>query len=614
MSAPLRPPVMASPAARLLLLAALAARGLASPEAAPALVNEDVRRTVDLSSHLAKVTAEVVLAHAGHGGAASRASSFLLALEPELEARLAHLGVQAKGEDEEENNLEVRETKVKGRSGRFFTVKLPAPLDPGSRVSLVVEAVYTHALRPYPTHITQAEKQFVVFEGNHYFYSPYPTATQTTRVRLGSRNVESYSRLGNPARSDDVLDYGPFRDVPAFSQAVLRAHFENNSPFLTVTGLARAIEVSHWGNVAVEESVWLRHSGAALKGPFSRYDYQRQPDSGAASVRAFKTILPAAAQDVYYRDEIGNVSTSHLHVLDDSVEMEIRPRFPLFGGWKTHYVIGYNLPSYEYLYCLGDQYALKMRFVDHVFDEQVIDSLTVKIILPEGAKNIQIDSPYDIVRAPDELHYTYLDTFGRPVIVAYKNNLVEQHIQDIVVHYTFNKVLMLQEPLLVVAAFYVLFFTVIVYVRLDFSITKDPAAEARMKVACITEQVLTLVNKRLGLYRHFEEAVNRYKQSRDAAALSGGRKSLEAEHKALTGEIAVLQSRLKAEGSDLCDRVSEMQKLDAQVKDLVLKSAVEAERLVAGKVKKDTYVDNDKLLSGKRQELVAKIDHILDAL
>lgn len=66
-----------------------------------------------------------------------------------------------------------------------------------------------------------------------------------------------------------------------------------------------------------------------------------------------QTILPAAAQDVYYRDEIGNISTSHLLILDDSVEMEIRPRFPLFGGWKTHYIIGYNLPSYEYLYNLG---------------------------------------------------------------------------------------------------------------------------------------------------------------------------------------------------------------------------------------------------------------------
>lgn len=65
--------------------------------------------------------------------------------------------------------------------------------------------------------------------------------------------------------------------------------------------------------------------------------------------------------------------------------------------------------------------------------------------------------------------------------------------------------------------------------------------------------------------------------------------------------------------SCLC-QVSEMQKLDAQVKELVLKSAVEAERLVAGKLKKDTYIENEKLSSGKRQELVTKIDHILDAL
>lgn len=133
-------------------------------------------------------------------------------------------------------------------------------------------------------------------------------------------------------------------------------------------------------------------------------------------------------------------------------------------------------------------------------------------------------------------------------------------------------------------------------------------------MACITEQVLTLVNKRLGLYRHFDETVNRYKQSRDVSTLNSGRKSLETEHKALTSEVALLQSRLKAEGSDLCDKVSEMQRLDTQVKELVLKAAVEAERLVAGKLKKDTYIENEKLISGKRQELVSKIDHILDAL
>ena len=597
----------------LLLFAAWALEPGSTSAEAPPLVNEEVRRTVDLSSHLAKVTAEVVLAHTGSDSSPC-AASFLVALEPEFEAQLAHLGVQVTGVDEEANSLEVQETKINGKSGRFFTAQLPVALDPGAEVSVVVEAVYTHAIQPYPIQITQSQKQFVVFEGNHYFYSPYPTKTQTMHVKLASPNVESYTKLGNPMRHENLLDYGPFNDIPAYSQDSFKVHSENNSPFLTVTSMTRVIEVSHWGNIAVEENVNLKHTGAVLKGSFSRYDYDKWIDSGISSIRSFKTILPASAQDVYYRDEIGSIYTRHLLILDDSVEMEMKPRFPLFGGWKTHYIIGYNLPSYEYLYNLGDQYVLKMRLVDHVIDKQVIDSLTVKIILPEGARNIQVDSPYEISRAPDELYYTYLDTFGRPVIVAHKKNLVEQHIQDIVVHYTFSKVLMLQEPLLLVATFSILFFTVVIYVRLDLSITKDPAAEARMKVACIIEQVLTLVSKRLGLYHHFNKTVNRYKQSRDVSVLNSGKKSLEMEHKALTSEVALLQARLKTEGSNLCDKVSEMQKLDTQVKQLVLKSAVEAEWLVAGKLKKDMYIQNKKLISGKRQELVSKIEHILDTL
>ena len=66
-----------------------------------------------------------------------------------------------------------------------------------------------------------------------------------------------------------------------------------------------------------------------------------------------QTILPAASRDVYYRDEIGNISTSAMRELDDMVEVELRPRFPLFGGWKTKYTIGYNVPSYQYLFNSG---------------------------------------------------------------------------------------------------------------------------------------------------------------------------------------------------------------------------------------------------------------------
>ncbi|XP_061780041.1 dolichyl-diphosphooligosaccharide--protein glycosyltransferase subunit 1 [Nerophis lumbriciformis] len=575
------------------------------------LVNDDIKRTVDLSTHLAKITAEITLAN--HGRYAVQ--SFIIAVEPELVPHLAYVGASASSDDEDEDSaLKIQKTEITGLNEELYQVTLPSKLPVGDQMKVKVEMTFSHVLRPFPSQITQAERQLVVFQGNHYFYTPYPTRSQTTRVRLPSKTVESYTKLGNPSKTDEVIEYGPFSDVDAFSQDALKIHFENNTPFLTVSSITRIIEVSHWGNIAVEETVDLRHTGAVLKGPFSRYDYQRQSDSGISSVKSFKTILPASAQDVYYRDEIGNISTSHLQVLDDSVEVEVRPRFPLFGGWKTHYIIGYNLPSYEYLHTLGDNYALKMRLIDHVYDDQVIDSMTVKIILPEGAKNIQMDTPYNIDRMPDQLHYTYLDTFGRPVLVATKNNLVEQHIQDVVVYYNFNKILMLQEPLLVVGAFYILFFTVIIYVRLDFAITKDPAAEVRMKVASITEQALTLVNKRLGLYRHMDEVVNRYKQSRDTGALNSGRKTLEADHRALTNEISSLQARLKTEGSDLADKVGEVQKLDGQVKDLVCRAGQEAERLVAGKVKKEAYIEGDKNLASKRLELIGRIDSLLDAL
>nr|XP_061814130.1 dolichyl-diphosphooligosaccharide--protein glycosyltransferase subunit 1-like [Nerophis lumbriciformis] len=583
---------------------------LAAAHCSATLVNDEVKRTVDLSTHLAKITADITLSnHARYD-----VQSFILTVDPELYPHMAYIGASVPGDEEDDGQLDISETKITGLSGVFFKVTLPYTLVVGRKIKVKVEMTFSHVLQPFPSDITQAERQLVVFQGNHYFYSPYPTQIQTTRVRLASKTVESYTKLGNPTKTDEIIEYGPYHDMPQFSQDTMRIHFENNTPFLAISSITRTIEVSHWGNIAVEETIDVRHTGAVLKGPFSRYDYQRQSDSGISSVKSFKTILPASAQDVYYRDEIGNISTSHLQVLDDSVEVEIRPRFPLFGGWKTHYIIGYNLPSYEYLYTLGDEYALKMRLIDHIYDDQVIDSMTVKIILPEGAKNIQMETPYKINRMPNELHYTYLDTFGRPVLVATKDNLVEQHIQDVVVRYNFNKILMLQEPLLVVAAFYILLFTVIIYVRMDFAITKDPAAEVRMKVASITEQVLTLVNKRLGLYRHMDEVVNRYKQSRDTGALNGGRKTLEADHRALTNEISSLQARLRTEGSDLAEKVGEVQKLDGQVKELVSRASQEAERLVAGKVKKEAYIENDKSLASKRQELIGRIDSLLDAL
>jgi len=92
--------------------------------------------------------------------------------------------------------------------------------------------------------------------------------------------------------------------------------------------------------------------------------------------------------------------------------------------------------------------------------------------LPEGARNLQLKTPYPVTRLPDEKHFTYLDTVGRPVIVIQTTNLVENHIQDFELGYVYPKILMFQEPLLAIGGFFVLFIIGIIYVRLDLSIAK----------------------------------------------------------------------------------------------------------------------------------------------
>ncbi|CAK1601673.1 unnamed protein product [Parnassius mnemosyne] len=426
---------------------------------------KNVDRNIDISSQLVKITSKITLENTGR----APVKYFLYAAESVTKDNLAFVGFK----DNNNKDLRLVETSVKGYDDvKFWRVELKEAVNAASTVVVMAEAVLTKALLPYPTAITQQEDQLVKFNGNLYFFSPYYVASQKTTVIVNTKSVESFTKVKPFSQQDGTISYGPYSNIGPFTEKELSIHYKNNSPFLTVTRIERLIEVSHWGNIAVEETIEIEHTGAKLKGPFSRYDYQQDHHSGPASVRSYKTLLPASAADVYYRDTNGNISTSNMKVKKDTVELDLRPRYPLFGGWRTHYTLGYNVPSYEYLYHSGNEYLLKMRVIDHIFDDMQVDELITKIILPEGSTNIKLNIPYPVSRLPDNLHYTYLDTKGRPVVSFTKRNVVENHIQDFQLRYTFPRLLMLQEPLLVVGFLYMLFLCVIIYVRLDFSIHK----------------------------------------------------------------------------------------------------------------------------------------------
>lgn len=569
------------------------------------IVVKNVDRSLDLSTQLAKFAHEITIENSGK----NPVKSFLFVIERQLKDNVAYVDAQS-------GAGKVVEVKVNGHDDkRFYRVDLKEPLASSKTVTVHVEAVFTYVLSPYPISITQKERQYVRFRGNHYIFSPYTVNKQTTTVNLGTRTVESYSKLAPVSQSDTTFTYGPYVKTQPFSEDAMVIHFENNSPFLSVTSLERVIEVSHWGNIAVEEDIHLFHTGAKLKGPFSRYEYQREAHSGVSSIKSFKTVLPAAATDAYYRDEIGNISTSHMRVLSDSVELDLRPRFPLFGGWKTHYVLGYSVPSYEYLYNSGDDYKLKMRLVDHVYDDMVIDDAVTKVILPEGSHNVQLVTPYTVHRLPDSLHYTYLDTKGRLVVSVSMKNLVEHHIQDFELSYVFPRILMLQEPLLVVGAFYLLFLLVIIYVRLDFCISKDEASESKLRVSGICDKILAHQDKRADTYNALDSALTKLKQNKDVYTFSAVAKNINQDYKNETSNIADLLVKLKLDAPELAEKIFELQKADKNLKELYTQQqSMYVDKLLPGKLCRTSFVSLENTLNKKKEDLEEKINNIIKSL
>lgn len=434
------------------------------------IVNKNVERTIDLTSQLVKITTTITFENTGKDAI----RNYLVVLEPDTEGNLSYIGIR----DILKEELIVIPTKIEGHDHKeFYSVNFKQPLASGRTMTITLEMVLTGSLVPYPNMITQKEKQFVRYFGSHYFYSPYQTSKQTTQMTLRSRSIENYSKLKPVAQSDNVITYGPYNNIKEFTLDTLMVHYENNSPFITVTRLERLIEVSHWGNIAVEENIEIWHTGAKLKGPFSRYDYQRDTTSNQHSVKAYHTALPAAAHNIYYRDSNGNISTSQVRVRKDWIELELKPRFPLFGGWRSSYTLGYSVPSYQYLSSSGNEYVLNMRLLDHVFDDMHVEELETSIVLPVGVSHVKVTTPYQVKRFQDGVTHKYLDSMGRLVIKLSKKNLVENHIQDLEIRYNWQSVWLVHEPLLITTVLYILFLIVIIYVRLDFSINKPEHAK-----------------------------------------------------------------------------------------------------------------------------------------
>lgn len=402
-----------------------------------AFVNSKIDRIIDLSSQLVKITERITIE--GDPGL------YIIKIAPSHRERLAYIDATLNGQP----------IDLVAKTDGSYEANLA---EKSLKQPLIVTSVYTKLLKPYPAEIKQSDRQLVKYEGLQSTLSPYLTKTITTRIKLPqSSRLESFTKASKMTTGSNKITYGPFKDVEPDQAEPLTIHYENNTPFVAVTHLLRTVEVSPWSrSISVVNDVKVAHVGAKLKGPFSRFEYQRDHSNGVSSVRNFIVDLPKTSRDIYFRDGIGNISTSNVRTTSTKTIVNIKPRFPLFGGWVTDFHLGYKVPIGDFINepISGNNFRFSLPFADSMYENMFIEDSTVRIVLPAGATNIEVKGAISFDRLIDDTSYSYLDLIGRPVVTLNKRNIVAQHLdgKPLVIRYNYTKMYMLQEPILLLAA------------------------------------------------------------------------------------------------------------------------------------------------------------------
>ena len=332
-----------------------------------------------------------------------------------------------------------------------------------------------------PKNIYIKENQLELFLDTINLVSAYLVKTTTTTVVLPSERTKliKYTKA-NSNQSGEKIIYALTDEIPPFETKRLYMHFENNKPLTVFNYAIKTFQVSHWGNIAVTEEYQIENIGAKLIGEFGRVDYDDGRTGGKNALKSIRAKLPLRAWGLWYRDEIGNVSTSNAKREMNDVDLLLTPRFPILGGWKSNYDIGYNLPTKFHVTTNNKgNYMVNLTF-GMPYKNMLARNYTVKVILPESADNIKVNLPIETVYHIDyDKEYGCLDLFGRKSVIITLNNMYDVYNTNIFITYDYQWIMLFVKPLILIVYFLILFIIMIIYSRANISLSRKE--EVRMK-------------------------------------------------------------------------------------------------------------------------------------
>ncbi|KAJ8058391.1 hypothetical protein OCU04_012581 [Sclerotinia nivalis] len=369
---------------------------------------------------------------------------------------------------------------------QFYLIKLPQPLAPKAQQTIGISYSYLSALNPLPSSIAQKDLQYVVYEFSAYAQSSYVTLKQKTEVKFPTTNIPEHTIIPgtdgtpeSPEKQGSKYTYGSYGEVPAGAVEPVRVRYEFTKPLIHVSKLERDIEVSHWGgNVAFEERYTLTNRAANLSQPFSRTLWNQASyyaNTPTSAIKELKFPLKVGSLTPYFTDVIGNVSTSRFRSNRREANLEIKPRYPIFGGWNYPFRVGWDADAKKFLRQLsgGEQYVLNVPFLEGPKQAEGVEyeSVELRVILPEGAENVQFSTLVPIASSTITLHKTFMDTVGRTTLILHSRNLVDDlRDRELIVTYTYPFLAGFRKPIIIFFSTLSLFVTVWAVGTLDVSI------------------------------------------------------------------------------------------------------------------------------------------------
>lgn len=395
--------------------------------------NINVNRTINLVSNIVEVTTSIQI----RNNQVDPADVYRVPYFKNNTSNLLFIEASMKSVDEEdETNIKIKVHKQHAAHENFTFYDLSfrsEPMNHEEERLIVIKEYYYNQYEMLPKSITLLEDQLSLYRGVYNFISFYETLEQTTRFVLpnltGKSKVIGYTK-DNAAIDENKIIYKLVEPVEPLKALDTKIHFEANVPYYELNYAEKTVDISHWGNIVVEEKFEVVHTGAKLIGEFGRVDFSSKghKKGGRNSLFGLVAILPLKANNLWYRDEIGNVSTSYSEREWDNVKMDLEFRFPLLGGWKNSFNIGYNLPSKFFIEQnnLGD-YKLKTNF-GFPFNQVLAKTYTLRVILPENAYVSKINLPlHESYKVSYETTFSFLDFFGRTTVVITINNCFYIH-------------------------------------------------------------------------------------------------------------------------------------------------------------------------------------------